>query len=713
MFDSNKNNKNPQPHKESLKVLGSDYVFETGSWAKQANGSVLIRWNNIALMANATAAKSANVGTDFFPLTVDYREKFYSTGRFSGGFFKREGKPSNKEILTSRLVDRPLRPLFPPTFFNELQIFISLLSADDIHSSDIHAVTCASAALMVSNIPFDGPVAGVRVGRIDGNFIIFPTKDQQKKSELNLLLAGTEKAVTMIEGMANELSEDIMLEAVKFGHAEIKRICEAQHALRQYASKEILSVPDVVKNIELETEVNKLAFDKMVKANISNSKKHDRQNAIDAIFDETLEAFQTKWEAESVEKSILEGSLNQVKTILQDIEVNVVRDQIFTKSIRADHRKLDEIRPISIDVGVLPSVHGSALFTRGETQSLGVVTLGTENDAQVIDGVEEDTKEFFYLHYNFLPFSVGEVRRYGGPGRREVGHGKLAENAVTPVIPSFSKFPYVIRVVSEILESNGSSSMATVCSASLSLMDAGVPIANPVAGIAMGLITDEKSNKYAILSDIAGLEDHFGDMDFKVAGTKNGITAFQLDTKVQGISYQIMEEALKQARTGFLSILDIMNDTISTHRSKVSDSAPGISVIKIDKEQIGELIGSGGSNIRALTEKTGAEIIINDDGVVNIYSKSQEAVLKAKELIELQFQPAEVDKVYDGVVQRLSEFGAFIEILPGKVGLCHVSKISTQRVDKVEDVLKVGDKVKVKLLAIDKQGRYNLSIKDV
>ena len=696
--------------KESIKILDADYSFETGKWAKQANGSVVLKWKNIVLLGNATASKYAKEDIDFFPLTVDYREKFYSCGQFAGGFFKREGRPTNVEVLTSRLTDRPIRPLFPKNFLNELQIFITLLSADEDQTSQVHSITCASAALMASNIPFDGPVAGVRIGRIAEKFILFPTQSEQKISDLNLLLAGTSKAVTMIEGSANQLSKEVMLDAVKFGHEEIKKICALQEKLRDTVKKSFLNIPEVEENESLKKEIYEMAHEKMLKANESGDKKL-RQENIDSLCEEVLSTLEEKYNKEGIDEKQIKKDIKEASIFLEKMEVDIVRSQIFNKGIRADGRKLDEVRSIDIEFGVLPSTHGSALFTRGETQSLGVVTLGTENNAQIIDNVDGDYKEYFYLHYNFLPYSVGEVRRYMGPGRREIGHGKLAENALRPLIPLVDDFPYVIRVVSEILESNGSSSMATVCSACIALMEAGVPIQNAVAGIAMGLITDE-NGKYAILSDIAGLEDHFGDMDFKVAATNEGITAFQLDTKVQGISYEIMEKALEQAEKGILHILDKMNEKIDKPREKISKLAPGVITFKIDKSNIGELIGPGGSNIRSIIEKTNAEVIVKDDGTVNVYGKEQSFAEEAQEIIKLQFKEAKVDEIYEGKVQKITEYGAFVEILPGKSGLCHISKVSDEHVRDLEDILKVGQTVKVKVVAIDRQGRLNLSIKD-
>ncbi|MDH5716839.1 MAG: polyribonucleotide nucleotidyltransferase [Spirochaetia bacterium] len=696
-------------HTESILVNEKSFILETGAWARQAGGSIVLRWDKITLLANATAAKEAMEGIDFFPLTVDYREKFYASGQIPGGYFKREGRPTEKEILTSRLTDRPLRPLFPKGFYNEVQIFITLLSSDGIQPADIHGITAASAALMISDIPFDGPVAGVRVGQIDGNFILFPDNEQQKKSELNLILAGTKEAVTMIEGSSSGLDEKTMLEAIKYGHKEIQRICDAQILMKEKIGKAKTEIPTIADNTELKNKIREMAFVSLEEANKSGD-KHTRQSNIDEVNKSTLQKLEEEWKQNEFTEKEIFLKKKEASSILEELEVEIVRDQIFNQSTRADGRKLDEIRPISIEVGVLPGAHGSAIFTRGETQSLGVVTLGTGNDVQLTDDISGAREQYFYLHYNFLPFSVGEVRRYGGPGRREIGHGKLAENALLYSVPSQEKFPYIIRVVSEIFESNGSSSMASVCSGSLAMMDGGIPIKGAVAGIAMGLITHKE--KYAVLSDIAGLEDHFGDMDFKVAGTVEGITAFQMDLKLKGISYEIMEKALMQAKEGRLHILERMNEVLAVPRSDLSANAPRITTIQIDRERIGELIGPGGKNIRSIIEKSGAEINVNDDGIVSIASNNQQATDIAREMIESQFAEAEINKTYDGIVKRIVDFGAFIEIMPGKDGLCHISKISQDRVTAVEDALQIGQQVKAKVIAIDRQGRINLSIKD-
>ena len=696
--------------KEELQVGNEPYSIETGKWARQAGGSVVLRWGKHVVMSNATCATEAKEGQNFFPLTVEYREKFYSTGKIPGGFFKREARPTEKEVLTARLTDRPIRPLFPKNFLNELQVFVTLLSADTNKPTQIHAITAASASLMISEVPFFGPVAGVQVGRVDGNFVLFPSNEDLAKSDINLLLAGTQDAVTMIEGSANEASEDDMLAAVEFGHDEIKKLCQIQISLKEKAGKPTMEVPEPEDLSELKAVVHTKAYDKLLEASNTEGKQN-RDEAVSAAKEAILAEFEAESEGKFETEDERDKHLAQVKSQIKEIEVDVVRDQIFDKGLRADGRKLDEIRDISVEAGVLPATHGSAVFTRGETQALGVVTLGTASSAQIIDDIEGESKSSFYLHYNFPPYSVGEVRRYPGPGRREIGHGKLAENALRSVLPQGDSFPYVIRIVSEIMESNGSSSMASVCVGALSMMDAGVPIKAPVAGIAMGLIS--KGDQFAVLSDIAGLEDHFGDMDFKVAGTEKGITAFQLDLKITGIGSDIMKKALSQAKEGRLHILGKMTEVLPSHRGDLSPNAPRLLSLRIDKDRIGELIGPGGKNIKMLTEKTGAEILIDDEGLVTIASVEGSSALKAKEMIERQFEEAEIGKIYEGKVKRITDFGAFIEIIPGKDGLCHISKLANRRVEKVTDVLQEGEIVKVKVDGIDRMGKISLTIKDL
>jgi len=693
---------------KSQTINNSEYTFETGVWAKQAGGSVLLKWGDLVLMSNATAAKSYMEGIDFFPLTVDYREKFYAGGMIPGGFFKREARPSTRETLTSRQTDRPLRPLFPSNFKNETQIFINLLSTDKKTPADIHAINVASASLMVSNIPFNGPVGAVRIGRVEGEWIIFPNYEQIENADINLSLAGTRDAITMIEGLSKEVSEEEMLVALKKGHEEIIKLCELQEEFAKAApQKEMMPVPETIDTSELTQKISGNYFEKL-KSAINTKEKLERYENINKVKAEAKEFYEKEFSNLSEEE--LPKQIKIISGILNEIEVQIVRDQIFDEGLRADGRKLEEIRKIDVEIDLLPGTHGSALFTRGETQSLGVLTLGTGKASQEIDNVDMHYSENFYLHYNFLPFSVGEVRRYGGPGRREIGHGKLAENALRAIIPAQEDFKYVIRLVSEILESNGSSSMATVCSGTLALMAGGVPIKAPVAGIAMGLIT--KGDKFAVLSDIAGLEDHFGDMDFKVAGSKDGITAFQMDCKVEGVSYEIMEKALFQAKEGRMHILDKMMAGIEKPREELSDNAPRISTVKIAPKNIGLLIGPGGKNIKAIIEKTGADISVEDDGTVSVVSADGQIAKEAVDIINAQFEMPEVYKTYEGTVKNITDFGAFIEILPGKEGLCHISKISSERVNKVADHLEVGQVVKVKVLSVDRQNKISLSIKD-
>jgi len=692
---------------EKISIKGADLVLETESWAKQANGSIVLKWKKSVLLSAVTASKDPLEGTDFFPLTVEYREKYYASGQIPGGFFKREGKPSDKQVLAARVTDRPIRPLFPKGFKNEVQIYNLVLSSDGINPADVHAITASSAALLISNIPFNGPVAGVRVSLIDNEWVMFPDILEQAKAKINLAVAGTRDAVTMIEGSSREVSEETMVEAIKIAHAEIIRLCDMQLELQKKCGKEKMQVTVKEENQELVSFVRELAYSGVKEAN-SIRYKAERQNAIDAINASALEKVQEKYAA--AEPAVYADVIKSAKKALEEIEVEIVREQIFQQGIRADGRKLDEIRDISIELNVLPGTHGSAVFTRGETQSLGVLTLGSERDVQVTDDIEGESESRFYLHYNFPSFSVGEVRRIMGPGRREIGHGKLAENALSAVIPDEKEFPYVIRLVSEILESNGSSSMATVCSGSLALMDGGVPIKNHVAGVAMGLI--KEGDKFAVLTDIAGLEDHFGDMDFKVAGTKDGITAFQMDLKVQGVSYEIMEKALYQAKEGRLHILNKMNQALPEKRNTLKEHAPQIVTIHIEKDQIGELIGPGGKNIRSISETSGSEISVNDDGIVTIMSPDQSKSNVAMDMIERQFKKIEVGEIYEGIVKRIVDFGAFIELAPGKEGLCHISKISRKRIADVASVLQVNQKVKVKVLGVDRQGKISVSMRD-
>ncbi len=693
-------------HKTEATINGATISLETGKWAKQAHGAIVYRTGKLVLLATVCAEKEPREGQDFFPLTVDYREKYYSVGRFPGGYIKRENRPAEHETLLSRIIDRPVRPLFPQGYFSEVQLLITVLSADAETMTEGHAITAASAALCVSDIPFDGPIAGVVVGRINGEWIADPTVKQMKDSDLELIVAGSQEAITMIEGEAQEFSSEEIIDAITFAHEVIKERIALQNEMAKTAGVEkrdvVLRLPDE----EILKRVREYAFDRLNDAS-QNSDKAARSEGIDAINKETVE----KFSQEIKDDPSYDQKLKDIKNYLHELEGEIVRDTIFHKSLRADGRKTDEIRDISVELDVLPGVHGSAVFTRGQTQSLGVVTLGTAGDNQRYENLTGQQVKNFMLHYNFPPFSTGEVKRMMGPGRREIGHGNLAERALKKVIPSQDEFPYVIRIVSEILESNGSSSMATVCSGSLAMMAAGVPVKKAVSGIAMGLITD-KSGDYRVLSDIAGIEDHFGDMDFKVAGTRDGITAFQLDIKIKGLTIDIMRNALTQAEKGRFHILDKMDDAIINARESVSSNAPRISSIQIDPDRIGELIGPGGKVIRAIIERSGAEVNVEDSGMVTIASVDGSANDIARQLIHDLFNDLEVGKVYEGVVKRVADFGAIVEIIPGKEGLLHVSKMSASRVNDVHEFVSEGDKIEVMVIEVDHQGRVGLAHKE-
>ncbi len=673
--------------------------FNTGYLSKQADGAVTVSSGETIVFASAVASRQIKEGQDFFPLMVDYREKFYSAGKIPGGYIKREGRPSDREVLTSRLADRPIRPLFPDDFINEVQIIIYVLSADQQAQTDVLAINAASAALSISGIPFHGPVGAVRVGRINGEFVANPTFEETGRSDIDLVVAGTKNAVTMIEGSSKNISEDDMIAAVEFAHENVKRLCESQEELKKLAGKPTMSYTPRPADLELASAV-KEKFGAEVDNLIQCKEKKDRENAFEAIVARAAEAF----------KDSHPQTIGQVRSILDGMDYEIMRARILDQKQRADGRGFKEVRPIDIIIGMLPRAHGSAVFTRGQTQSLGIVTLGTVSDEQRLDALEGEKFKRFMLHYNFPPFSVGEVGRVGGTGRREIGHGMLAERALEYTLPDQKDFPYTIRIVSEILESNGSSSMATVCSGSLSLFNAGVPLKAAVAGIAMGLIME--GDRYAILSDIMGLEDHLGDMDFKVAGTAEGITAFQLDIKIEGITPKIMREALAQAREGRLHILEKMNAAAPAPAKELSPYAPRIAVITIDVDKIGGLIGPGGKNVKAIVEETGADINIEDDGTVTISAVGQESIDKAIEKVRAVTEDVEVGKIYRGNVKKVMEYGAFVEILPGKEGLVHISKLDFTKVNKVSDVLKEGDEVMVKVIGIDRQGRVDLSRRD-
>jgi polyribonucleotide nucleotidyltransferase len=683
-----------------MELGGHTLKLETGHWAKQADGAVVVHYGDTVLLVTAVGEKKAKPEMDFFPLTVEYREKTYAAGKIPGGFFKREGRPRDREIVSARQIDRTIRPLFPDGYRSEVQVICTVLSTNQEHDPDVLGVVGASAALTISDIPFSGPVAAVRVGRINNNFIINPTYSEIEEGDISLVVAGSEESIVMVEGESKEVSENDMLEALKFGHDAIKKIINAQKELLGDlggVEKRIPEIPEV--DEELVKLVHEKSHEKVKKA-VRIAEKQERQDEFDAIVEEYKENFDEE-EFEEKKKSI--------SNIIKDMEKKEMRHMILTENVRSDGRGLDDIRPITCEVGVLPRTHGSAVFTRGQTQALATVTLGTKGDEQIIDDLEGDYMKTFMLHYNFPPYSVGEVRFLRGPGRREIGHGLLAEKALARVAPSEQKFPYTIRLVSEVLESNGSSSMATVCGGTLALMDAGVPIKAPVAGIAMGLIKED--DRVAILTDILGLEDHLGDMDFKVAGTREGITAFQMDIKVSGLSYEIMAEALEKARQARFFILDKIVETIESPRESLSQYAPRIITLHINPDKIRDVIGPGGKVIRKIIEETGASIDLEDDGTVFIASTDAEGGKKAKEIIEELTEEAELGKIYKGKVAKVVDFGAFVEILPNQDGLLHISEIDFYRVNKVTDILREGDTVMVKVIGIDNRGKIKLSRK--
>jgi polyribonucleotide nucleotidyltransferase len=674
-------------------------ILETGKIARQADGAVVAQYGDTVVLATVVADRTPKEGLDFFPLTIDYQEKAYSAGKIPGGFFKREGRPTEKEILTSRLIDRPIRPLFPKGFYYETQGIVSVLSYGDENIADILGIISMSAAFAISDIPFNASVGAVRIGRIADSFVINPDLREVEECDLNLVVAGTEDAVVMVEGESQEISESDLLEALDIAHKEIKRICAVQTEFQAIAGKEKRPVVISLVDEELKNAVTEISLEK-IKAAITIPDKMRRQKTLDEILKEVIEKLNT------IEKDIT----MDIVAVFNDIEKNLVRGMIINENIRVDGRSPEEIRKISSEVGILPRTHGSALFIRGETQCLAVVTLGTSEDEQKIDSLDGESSKTFMLHYNFPPFSVGEVKPLRSPGRREIGHGMLAERAVKAVIPTKAEFPYTIRIVSDILESNGSSSMATVCGSSLALMDAGVPVKSHVAGIAMGLI--KEGDRVVILTDILGLEDHLGDMDFKVTGTGRGITSFQMDTKISGISREITEKALEQARQGRLYILAKMGETISVPRDNLAPYAPRIYTMQVKQERIRDVIGTGGKVIRGIIEQTGVKIDINDSGLINIASPNGESAIKAMEIINSITAEAELGKIYLGKVKRIVDFGAFVEILPGTEGLLHISQVSEKRIAKVTDEINEGDEVLVKVIEIDKLGRIRLSRKE-
>jgi polyribonucleotide nucleotidyltransferase len=674
--------------------------IETGRLAKQADGAVVVRIGETMVLVTACHASSAREGIDFLPLTVDYREYTYASGRIPGGFFKREGKPTEKEVLTSRLIDRPIRPLFPAGWRYETQVIALVLSADSDHDSDVLAITGASAALALSEIPFQKTIAGVRVGLVDDQYVVNPTYDERKRSRLDLTVAGSRDAIVMVEAGAKEVTEDEMVGALEAGHAAIRRIVETIDSLARDAGKKKLEVAKREFGTDFYREVEERIYVPLSEAMRIRGKLENYQR-VDQVLEELIAGLPEN----EVERR------TEAKAIFKELKEKVLRDEILERGARLDGRRFDEIRPIAIEVGVLPRVHGASVFTRGETQALVTATLGTAEDQQKIEMVDGEMYKRFMLHYNFPPFSVGEVAFLRGPGRREVGHGALAERALLPMVPEEEAFPYTIRVVSDILESNGSSSMASVCGGSLAMMDAGVPLKAPVAGVAMGLVMDEKTGKYAVLTDIAGAEDHYGDMDFKVAGSAQGITALQMDIKVTGITTQIMREALEQARRGRMHILEQMNATLGTARSSVSNYAPRIVTIKIPVDKIRDVIGPGGKTIRSIIERTGVKIDVEDDGRVNVASADEASSAKAIQIIQELTATPELNKTYMGKVQRITDFGAFVEIMPGVDGLLHVSEIAHYRVKDVRDELKEGDQLLVKVINVDPSGKIRLSRK--
>ncbi len=687
-------------HSYSIELGGRTLTMEIGKIAKQANGAVLVRYGDTAVVVAATGTKTPREGVDFFPLTVDFEEKMYAVGKIPGGFIKREGRPAETAILTSRLIDRPIRPMFPEGYHNDVQIVATAVSVDPDNAPDIPAMIGASCALSISDIPFEGPIAGVRVGMIDGQYIINPTIEQAKVSRLNLAVAGTKDAILMVEAGAKEISEDEMLDAIWFGHEEIKKLVEWQEKIMAEVGKPKMEVPVYEPPAELAAEIEAYGAEQL-KAALMDANKLEREENVARIKAEIADAFMEKYPENA----------KDVAYITQKLVKKIVRRTISVDKIRPDGRALDEVRPVTCEVGLLARPHGSALFTRGQTQILNVLALAPLSEAQTLDGLGVELTKRYIHHYNFPPYSVGETKPLRSPGRREIGHGALAERALLPVIPSEEEFPYAIRLVSETLESNGSSSMGSVCASTLSLMDAGVPIKAPVAGVAMGLVKD--GDYFTILTDIQGLEDALGDMDFKVAGTKNGITAIQMDIKIDGINKEIFKQALAQAKRGREHIMGIMLDCISEPRKELSKYAPKITTIHVDPEKISKIIGPGGKTIKKIVEETGAKIDIEEDGRVYIAAVNSEEAAKAIDMINGITAEAEVGKVYTGKVTRLMAFGAFVEILPGKEGLVHISQLSTERVNKVEDVVSVGDEIVVKVTEIDQKGRINLSRKAV
>ena len=701
-----------------LDFHGRKLVVEHGELAKQADGAVLVRYNDTVVLTASVVSKTVNLLSDFFPLTVNYQEKLYSVGKIPGGFIKREGRPSEAATLAARMIDRPMRPLFPEGFKNEVQIISTVLSVDQDCSPELTAMFASSLAVSISKIPFNGPIAGVKVGRVNGEFIINPTPEELENSDLELTVAGTKEAINMVESSAKQVPEDVMLEALMFGHDAVKELIKFQEEIIKEIGAPKMEYETLVPEEEIITRVKDLVTDRMDKA-LRIKDKLEKYAAIDALKEEVIELY-TKENEDSMKEQELKELLVKVNMVLSDIEYELFRNIVVKEGLRADGRAMDEIRPLSTDIDLLPRVHGSALFTRGQTQSLSTTTLGALNEHQIIDGLGLEDQKRFMLHYNFPQFSVGETGRYGAPGRREIGHGALGEKALAQVIPSEEEFPYTIRVVSEILESNGSSSQASICAGCMSLMAAGVPIKAPVAGIAMGLITH--GDDYTILTDIQGMEDHLGDMDFKVAGTRNGITALQMDIKISGITKEILKEALAQAKKARMQILDVIEAQIPEPRKEVSKYAPKMETFMINPAKIKDVIGKGGemitkiiceaSNVTEVTNVNAVKVELEDDGRVIIYHSDRDIINKTREMIENITREVEEGKIYEAKVVKIEDFGCFVQVWPGCEGLVHISQLSNDRVEKTEDVVSLGDEIIVKCLGVDKKGRLNFSRKE-
>ena len=703
-----------------LDFRGRKIVVEQGELAKQAHGSVLVRYGDTVILSTTVVSKTANILSDFFPLMVLYQEKLYSVGKIPGGFIKREGRPTDAATLAARMIDRPMRPMFPEDFRNEVQVVNTVLSVDNDNSPELTAMFGSSLATCISKVPFDGPIAGVKVGRVNGEFIINPTPDELEVSDIDLTVAGTKYAINMVEAGAREVSEEDMLEALMFGHEAIKELCAFQEEIIKEVGVEKMEYEHLEISDELREEIRTLASDKL-NAALRIKGKLEKYAAIDAVKEEVVNKYEE--ENSSLDKDELNELLTKVKLVLESIEYDIFRSITVNEKTRADGRSMTEIRPLSTDIDMLPRTHGSALFTRGETQALAVTTLGALNEYQALDGISLEAEKHFMLHYNFPQFSVGETGRYGSPGRREIGHGALGERCLKQVMPSEEEFPYTVRVVSEILESNGSSSQATICAGCMSLMAAGVPIKAPVAGIAMGLITSKDGSDYTILTDIQGMEDHLGDMDFKVGGTRSGICSLQMDIKIKGITKEILKEALAQAKDARMEILDVMEKQISKPREEVSKYAPKTMIFYIKPEKIKDVIGRGGemitkiileaSGVTAVNDANAVKVDLEDDGKVIIYHTDKDIINKTAEMIQDVVKEVEEGKIYTAKVVKIEEFGCFVQLWPGCEGLVHISKLSKERVEKVEDVVKLGDEILVKAIGTDKKGRLNFSRRDV